>query len=382
MALSLPDEAIQAMEQTNNPQWVVTAFYGATQTIPSSEYPAYESVPVTEDGQITFDADGQTQANGSLYLAYDADDLVPESKTDPLAPYGQELAIVRRVTYANTSWEIPLGRYRIQEVPDTATLFRAYPAGSLDARLQALGWRAQLNITDLFDILQADDFLAKTSPTNSSTWAEIQELSPIPIVKSLPDQAVPSGIVYRSRTDAITQMMANLGGEPHLTRMGALTARTKNNWLTATEPVAVVNGAVEVSGGMSNNLKNSVSVTNPSDATILGHAEITNPADPLRVDGPLLRRTQELSDPLMDNQAKADAAAATALARLSTQQSRVVKVSCLPRPDLELGDFTQVNEIGGDGVKIAEWFGEVRHMEFSMRATDLMTFQLTVAEKR
>lgn len=381
MALSLPDEAIEAMEQSNHPEWIVASFYGAAQTIPSDKYPGYDRVPITGDGNVTFDADASTQANGSLYLAYDNDSLVPQSKTDALAPYGQEVSIVRRVMYASTSWDIPLGRYRIEEVPDTDALFRAYPAGSLNARLKQLGWSARLNITDLFDRIDADDFLAVKSPASSSTWDEIQSLSPLPIVRSLPDATLPAGITYRGRSDAINQLIANLGGEPHLTREGALTARRKNNWLTATDPVAVVKGTITVSGGMSNNLKNSVVVTNPSDATILGRAEITDPANPLYVDGPLGRRTEEISDPLMDTQSKAQAAAITALARLSTQQSRVVKVTCLPRPDLELGDFIQVDEYSGD-VKSATWLGEVRRMEFSMNPLDSMTLELTVAEKR
>lgn len=382
MALSVPDEAVEAMEQSHNPEWVVTAFYGAEQTIPSAKYPNLDRVPVTTDGRVTFDADGQTQANGSVYLAYDdGASLEPQSKTDPLAPYGQELSIVRRVTYAGSSWDVPLGRYRIEEVPDTATLFKAYPAGTLEQRMQQVGWRAQLVITDLFDLIQADDFLAMKSPQSTSTWDEIQTLSPIPIVRSLPDVLVPAGITYRGRADAIVQLMANLGGEPHLTRQGALTARRRNNWLLATEPVAVVNGTVEVSGGMSNKLKNSVVVTNPSDAEILGQWEITEPADPLNVNGPLGRRTEEISDPLMDTQAKADAAAETAGKRLSTQQSRVVKVTCLPRPDLELGDFIQVNQYA-DSQVIAVWLGEVRQMEFSMEPLAPMSLELTVAEKR
>lgn len=391
MVLSIPADAVAAMEQGHSPEWVVTAFYGAEQTIPSAKYvdghgAPLDRVPVTSDGRVTFDADGQTQANGSLYLAdTEGPSLVPEAKTDPLAPYGQEVAIARRVKYADQSWDIPLGRYRIEDVPDAKTLYKSWP--SVNAPKQ-FGYVARLDITDMFDKVIADDFLAVTGPTSTSTWTEIQSLSPLPIIKSLPDQPIPAGLVYRSRADAIKQLIGNLGGEPHLTRLGYLTARPKSNWLTATTPVAVVNGAVSVSGGMSNNLKNYVAVTNPQDEAILGQASITDPADPLRVSGPMGRRTQELSDPLMDTQVKADAAALTALRRLSSQQSRVVKVTCLPRPDLELGDYIQVNEFGQDTVRtltgpvLAVWLGEVRRMEFSMNPLELMTMELTVSEKR
>jgi len=369
MALDVPAEAIAAMEQTNTSEIIATAFYGATQTIPSDKFPDYPAVPLaTNSGSITWDADQQQQAQGNCFLAANGADLVPQGKTDPLAPFGQELQLVRRVHYADTFWDIPGGRFRIGEVPSASDSY------------QIMGWSAQLNLVDLFDKIKAADFLgAVTGPTqNASTWDEIAKLSPLPVVRSLPDATIPAGVTFQGRLDAITKLIANLGGEPALTRNGALTARVANNYLTATVPVATVNGTVSVDAGMSNELYNSIAVTNPNDALILGIARITDPSDPLCITGPLGERTQTFSDPLMDTQGKADAAAATYLARLSTVQARVVKVTCLPRWDLELGDFIQVNDSASDDV----WTGEVRHVEWPLDPTALMSFDLTVADKR
>jgi hypothetical protein len=373
MALNVPAEAIAAMEQSNKSEIIATAFYGATQTIPSDKYPDYPSVPLaTNGGSITWDADQQQQAQGNCFLAANGADLVPESKTDPLAPFGQELQLVRRVHYADTFWDIPGGRFRIGEVPSASDSY------------QIMSWSAQLNLVDLFDKVQAADFLgAVTGPSQTaSTWDEIAKLSPLPVVRSLPDSAIPAGVTFQGRLDAITKLIANLGGEPALTRTGSLTARPANNYLTATSTVATVKGTVSVDAGMSNDLVNSVSVTNPNDATILGIAQITDQADPLCITGPLGERTKTFSDPLMDTQAKADAAAATYLARLSTVQARVVKVSCLPRWDLELGDYIEVDDPSKDPENPDKWFGEVRHMEWPLDPTALMTFDLTVADKR
>jgi hypothetical protein len=353
-------------------QWVVTAFYGSEQTIPSTAYPEYDRVPVNSSGQITFDASATIQGNGSLYLQGNASTLVPVNMTDPLAPYGQTLQIVRRVFTGGAYQDVPLGIYRIQDVPDARNLWKGWPTIPT-----IMGWSAQLTICDLFDIIDADNFLATTQPTPGNTvWEEIQALSPLPVVQSLPDQSIPAGVVYQSRMDAIAQLITVIGGEPHLTRQGALTARVRNNWLTATTTVATVNGVVDVAGGMSNNLKNSVVVTNPNNASILAIAEITEPSNPLCVTGPLGRRTQTLSDPLMTTQAMAQTAANTMLARLSSQNSRTVTVSCLPRPDLELGDYIEVI----DERSQVHWFGEVRQMSFSLDATQLMSITLTVAE--
>jgi hypothetical protein len=368
MALNVPAEAIAAMEETNTSEIVATAFYGATQTIPSDAFPDYPAVPLaTNSGSITWDAGQQQQAQGNCFLAANGADLVPETKTDPLAPFGQELQIVRRVHYAGASWDIPGGRFRIGEVPSAKDSY------------SIMGWSAQLNLVDLFDKIKAADFLSVASPSQTaSTWDEIAKLSPLPVVRSLADAPIPAGVTFQGRLDAITKLIANLGGEPALTRSGSLTARPANNYLTATETVARVKGVVSVDAGMSNDLFNSISVTNPNDATILGLARITDTLNPLSVTGPLGERTKSFSDPLMDKQTKADAAAATYLARLSTVQARVVKVTCLPRWDLELGDYIDVEDQASTDV----WTGEVRRMEWPLDPTALMTFELTVADKR
>lgn len=399
MVLDVPAEAIAAMEQSNTGEIIATAFYGAKQTIPSDDFPDYPSVPLaTNSGSITWDAGQQLQAQGNCFLTANGVSLVPQAKTDPLAPFGQEIQLVRRVHYADTSWDIPGGRFRIQEVPEASDSYRI------------MGWSAQLNLVDLFDRLKAADFLgAVNTPSQyDSTWDEVARLSPLPVVRSLPDAAIPAGVTFEGRLDAVTKLITNLGGEPALTRTGQLTARPANNYLTATETVATVRGTVTVSSGMSNDLINSVSVTNPNDANILGVKKIDDPSDPLCVDGPLGERTQTFSNPLMDTQDKADKAAATSLARLSTVQARVVKVTCLPRWDLELGDFIDVVEVSprpsvvstvtddfgdsftpvfGDrdtGLESTSvvWTGEVRRIEWPLDPTALMSFDLTVADRR
>ena len=365
MVIAVDPQAILAMEQTNGGEIIATAFYGAQQTIPSDGYPDYPQVPLaTNSGSITWDADQAQQAQGSCFLTANGVSLVPQQKTDPLAPFGQELQLVRRVKYADQTWDIPGGRFRIGEVPSASDSYKI------------MGWSAQLNLVDRFDMIQAADFLGPvTGPSQTaSTWDEIASLSPLPVVRSLPDAPIPGGVTFLGRLDAIT----NLGGEPALTRDGSLTGRPANAYLNATVTVATVKGTVSVDAGMSNDLFNSISVTNPNDATILGLARITDVANPLSINGPLGERTKTYSDPLMDTQQKADAAAATYLARLSTVQARVVKVTCLPRWDLELGDFIEVDDQASSDV----WTGEIRHMEWPLDPTALMSFDLTVADKR
>jgi hypothetical protein len=365
--LELDEDARAALEQSHEAGYEVSAFYGAEQTLPA--------VPVTFDGSLSFSASAEIQGGGTVHLARDGgESLVPAKRTDPLAPYGQELQISRTVTKGGQTWRIPLGRFRISRVPSAREYFRRYPTLAL-----RVGWSAQLELKDRFDLIQADDFLATTAPRAGATvWDEIRRLSPIPIVESLQDAPLPAGVVYEGRSDALVMLMAHLGGVPHMTRQGALTARRSDAWLTETEPVTTIAGTIEVDDSLANDLYNSVAVTTNQDPTILAISEITNPADPLAVSSPLGRRTYTHQDPLAKTQAQAQATADRLLARLSTQQSRVAKVTCLPRPDVELGDYVRVLD-PSNGKEID---GEVSEMSFSMNPTEPMTLSLIVAETR
>lgn len=368
MVLAIDDATRAVLETTQGGlRYKVQSFYGSELT--------NDDVPLINSGSIRFDASGFIQSSGSVYLADTATDLVPKRKTDPLAPFGQELQISRVVVVGGVEKLISLGRQRIVEVPSMTDYRRRFPS-----RIGNLGWSLQLNLRDRLDIVQNDDFLTPTSATaGGSTWDELQRIAPqgIGIAKSsLPDVSLPAGITYTNLPDAITKLMGNIGGVPHMRRDGLLTARPKAKWLTATSPEFTVNGTVQVDDSMTITLYNCVVVTNPNNPDIVETASITDPADPLSIYGPLGRRVYKLSDPLMTTSAMAKQAAATALQRVSTQQNHTVSVTCLPRPDLELGDFGDViDEDSGRTFR-----GEIASMEFPLDPTALMGLELIVAE--
>lgn len=365
--LALEDDLRKALEDNHEPSYVAQAFYGADLTL--------ADVPLDTDGSLTFSGDAVMQATGTVHVRRDGDrSLVPHEDTDPLAPTGQELAIARVVTVGEKSWQIPLGRFRIQEVPDMREYFRLWPSMK-----EVVGWECELKLTDRFDIIDADDFLVADAPVpGNSTWAEITRLSPLPIVRSLPDKSVPPSLAYQSRMDAITALMANIGGVPHLTRDGALTARVKDAWLTATVPLFTLDGVIDVSNGMTNKRYNAVvSRSSGGSNDIVAVREITDPTNPIRVKGPLGRRTYAHSSPLIENQAQANADAETSLRRVSARQAKTVTITCLPRPDLELGDFG----VAIDRAARRKFLGEVTEMRFPLDPTADMTVTLIVAEE-
>lgn len=370
--LVLDDDARAALEDSHTPSYVAQAFYGTTLT--------EADVPLDVDGSLSYEGDAVMQATGTVHIRRSDRSLVPKLATDPLAPFGQELTILRRVTVgsgdAAKSWDIPMGRFRIKEVPDMRNYFRLWPSMK-----EIVGWEAQLKLTDLFDVIDSDDFLQAESPKFGNTaWAEIARLSPLPIVRSLPDKPVPGGLAYDSRLGAITELMKLVGGIPTLTRQGALTARQQDAWLTTTEAQATftVDGVIDISESMSNAIYNAVVVRSATgDNSIVAVRQITDVSDPLSVNGPLRRRTYKHTSPLIETQAQADADAATVLRRVSSKQARTVDIECAPRPDLELGDVG----IAVDRMTRRRFLGEVNSMTFSMDPTAKMKLRLIVAEE-
>jgi len=315
------------LESSHTSRYVVSAFYGQELTLADLNIDPSNS-------SITFDATAQIQGTGSVYVVSQGASLRPRQKTDPLAAYGQEIAISYLV---GNSVNISLGRFRITDVPSASEMYRpnlSIPIGSL----------VELSLGDRFDIIVNDSFLQATSPQSTSAWAEIQSISPIPVVRSLPDAAVPATLVYQNKLDAIQKLMKLMGAEPAMTREGALTARLANSWTLGLDPVTTVTGVITRDDGMSNSLYNCIVVTNSNDASVIGIAQIDDPSDPLYVGGPLGRRVKAIQDPLATTNDLALATAKTYLAQYSTQQTQQVKITCLPRWDIELGDFIKVED--------------------------------------
>lgn len=371
MVYQVDSACLKALEGTHGGVWVATAFYGGQATIPGPRFPRFHSVPITPDGDLTFDGDAAIQATGTVHVSGMGASLVPHNAGDPLAPFGAELGMVYRVTSGGTVWDVPVGRFAITEVPDLAEKYPGWPQ-----QRQVLGWAAELNLSDRLERIQADDFLTPEAPEpGNSAWDEMARISPVPVVRSLPDAMLPAGVTYSSRLGAMQDLARYLGGELAVGRDGSVTVRKGQKWLTETATVATVTGVVNVGKGMSGGIVNSVSLSNPNDANVVAFAEITDPSNPFSVPR-MGRRTRKLTDPLATDQVKADNMVGSALARLSTQRARTVKVSCLPRPDLDLGDFIRVQDQASPDV----YTGEVRRMRFSLDPAALMDFDLQVAE--
>jgi hypothetical protein len=356
--INIGPENVAILESSRSARYVVSSFYGPELTLADLKVDPSNS-------SLTFDATSDKQGTGTLYVVSQGKSLRPRFQTDPLAAYGQEVSISYVV---GNSVNIALGRFRITDVPSATETYRF-------ASSNVSGSIVELTLADRFDLLVNDSFLAVTSPQSTSAWDEIQRISPVPVVRSLDDAVVPSTLVYQNKLDAVKKLMALMGGEPAMTREGALTARLSTSWALGLAPVTTITGVIQRDDGMSNNLFNCIVVTNSSDSSIVGVAQIDDPSNPLCVTGPLGRRVKTIQDPLATTQEAAQATAATYLAQYSTQQTQTVKVTCLPRWDVELGDFIEIV----DPNTHESLFGTVVNMQCNIDPTAAMSLQITEA---
>lgn len=318
-------------------------------------------------GSVSFRGNSRIQADTKLTVVGQGDSLIPTLKTDPLAPYGQEVALWKRVRVRDTTWDVPLGVYRVTRVGDASRRLREGVT---------LDWSVSVTLKDRFEQIEADNFLAVDSPQPGNTvWDEIRRLSPIPVVEALGDADVPASLVYDSRLDAIEELMRILGGVPHLTREGVLTARVSDAWLTSETAVFDLPGVISWSDEMVNDFYNQVQVSNPNDKTIVAYATISDPWNPLSVQR-AGGRTYKHASPVYTTQEAAAAGAATVLQRVSERRSRTVRVQCGPEALLlELGDFGWVR----DPVQRRAVLGEVSGLQVPLDPTAPVGVDLIVS---
>lgn len=381
-------------------------------------------------GSVTVRADGEVQASGDVHVVGVSNSLVPRTKVDPLAPYGQEVALYRELLGPDDTVlaTIPLGVFRITgnsggretvreygpsfslvgdqfvevapgvwsnaslvESPVGSGLFGVgglveSPAGSglYSFRMQAtaplrsivLDWEVEVELADRFRMLQRAKLLDPKSPVPGNTmYDEIRRLSLFPVEESLTDEAVPAGMVYDDRMSAIRALAGLADGVPTLTRQGVLTLRLKDPVGSGHAEVFDISGTIDWQEGQSDEFYNYV-WAHSDNKEFNGFAGIFDDSNPLSVSraGPV---TYEHSSPLYTTDASARAGAETVLARLQ-RRSRTVSVKCLPVALLlELGDVGWVR----DPVQGRDVFGEVVGLRFPVDPTEPVEVDLLVPEE-
>jgi hypothetical protein len=343
-----------------------------------------DPLPVS-DARFSWDRDRQVQSL-SLTVADPDGTLAPWLLDDPLGVGGARLQVRHNVGGASP---IPQGWYRIT-APAPAERWRSYlideagrintdspiPNGKKEVLISG-GATIQLQAADLGILLKNDRLLAPESPKGGSptVLSEIRRLAgvtvPVVTTAGVVDRAVPRNTIYeRERLDAIQALCKSITCDYRMNGDGQLEVYS----LAAQAPVATLRGGAEgmlVQVDRSQELEGLyntfvVDGTANNDRPVRAIAEITS--GPLRVDGPHGRYTTFYESNLISTELQArnyaESMRDTHLAGLTV----TLRVTCLPVPHLQQGDWVNVGNpvVNGQHVTLA---GMIRSIDQAWTGT-------------
>lgn len=197
------------------------------------------------DVSLRWDAGQFVAGSGQARIVW-ADDfgrsMVPKQIGDWFSPFGAELQVDCMIGAGVFSERVPMARLVIEEVPDATERALLW-----DGRLIHAGESFGVTLKDTLLRVQRDEFPFPTAASSTSVWGELQAITGMPVVRSLPDGVVPASIAYEGQKAAVvSQLLDVIGGWPHVDARGTLTARPKA-WPA---PVDAVRGVVSAPRSM------------------------------------------------------------------------------------------------------------------------------------
>lgn len=318
-------------------------------------YSYYEGVLLRRDplplksGSISMDSSAAIQMSGTLTVVDTAGDLVPDSYSSPLSPYGVRLRIDYQTSFGGATATKQLGWFRIDDIPNLAEYREQYRNGSWAHR----GATIEVKLAGLMADVDDNRFEAPTQLTDTqrlSTWATIAELAGMPITRSLPDQTIPASLVFtENRLDALYLLADNLGGILCETPDGALTVRAYADDADLSIPDWSLDYGPD--GRMLTPPRSfsratfyNVFVSRPATldeqwGPVQGRAAIDS--GPLRAGGPMGTRPFFHASPLIVSFLDADADAITVRDNHLAGRPTVTQLQCLTNPAAQGGDVVQ-----------------------------------------
>lgn len=306
-----------------------------------------EGLPITEP-RFREDGGATVQHSGRVTVVWSDDfatSMSPAFLTDPLAPFGAQLAVYSVVSAGPFTERVAFGRFEITDVPSARDEMMRFRGDWLTT-----GSVVELELKDLFYGVSQESFDTPSSPSDlTSTWRELGVLTGLPLVRNVTDAAITRSVLYPdSKLDAVYDLArVMLDATPHLTADGALTVRP-SVWPALVATLRRGEGLISVVGGMSAaQVYNRVVVrASGGDPSVLAFAEVTS--GPLRVrntDGsvsPFRTRTRYLSSEFVTTGIQAQAWADSELPKVSTLRARIVTVVETFNPLRERGDVIDI----------------------------------------
>lgn len=201
-------------------EWVADLYYDGD--------PKAQNLALLEPS-FAWDMSAQVQGTGSCTILWDdlfGQSVVPREIGDLFSPFGAELQVDVIVSAGAFRERIPMGRFVLDSVPAAVEYAIQNPHGGLPVVVEST---VTLDLADYFLRIARDSFPFPTSPKSTSMWDEVQRLTGLPIVRSIPDRTLPRNITYdEDRLEALGKALGPSNAWPALTPDGALTARPKD----------------------------------------------------------------------------------------------------------------------------------------------------------
>ena len=352
---------------------IVDAFYGPDRTMPDLPQSGWE---------LRWDSEAAIKSGGKLTITYTpevAESLTPTQFADVLAPFGQELNLLLEISASDFVETVQLGHYRIVAVPDARDVHAEFMGDTI-----AVGSTVELTLQSREVAVQRAGFRSEQSPPSlASCWAEIQRLTGMQVVRSVPDAPIPNDVVYLAeqggRLKAVQALAGVLGGVAYVTPDGAVSIIPNEPGDVVLELVLGEHGTIlDVAHSMeSEGVYNEVvgNFQTEDRTPIYSVASITD--GPLSVDGPYGHYTRYYSSPFVKTQAQADSAVAAILTQVSSTQSYRVPLRCILDPRVEDGDMVSVQRPGGRllvGRVVNHKFSDSRYMDMEIDVTRITTW--------
>lgn len=365
------------MHQVTGEVWAALGETVGSETVAQAQYQGRTArLNVAAEGGLTWDADGEIQCNGSLRAFGFGGSLVPKSRDDLLAPFGQEVTVSRVVKLRSGDVVIPLGVFRVTGNDGGREGFR-WDSGRRTRSV--LDWEVGVDLADRFRMLQRAKIVNPASPrSGGSVYSEIQRLTPFPMLRhpQVSDRAVPVGTVYDDRRSAVSMLAGFAGAKPRITRQGALTLRPADRWASVSTPEWEIAGAVNVERGQSDEFYNAVWAHSP-DGKFSAFVALNDRSDPRSVPR-AGESTYEHSSPIYTSLPAAQSGALSVLNRLLNRRSSVA--TCQVGLQGLLVDLSDVGRVvdPGTGVSVT---GEVSAIRVSHDPTSLVEIDLIVGDQ-
>lgn len=306
-----------------------------------------EDLPLV-DAAIEWDADADVQASLKAVVKDPDGRLVPREATDPLAPFGQEIAVSATVVArGRPAFEpVPLGWFGLQD-PESTERWRRRPSGT---------WRpptASISVVgeDRMRLLADYPFLAPSQPPAGATVVSeinrlVEDLVPVAdLDNGLVDRAVPAGTIYEGdRVPALQALARAIGGNLVVNSSGVLVPARPTQYGDAPVWTFTVGEGGDILDyrwkPTRDGVYNAVVASGEADgdkAPVRAIAYNTSPTDPTRWDGPFGRKPYFFSSPLLTTTAQCVLAAQSRLDNLIRGREReltlTVRRNFLYEPD-------------------------------------------------